>query len=128
MATPLPNETCCQPLADSLVNVAVARRLPWTDHRLPMCVPVLVVSFQKRTPVIQPSTSDWNLTPSSTELLSLVFCVAGPALLGQIVHGQLPGTAVGVDVGVLVGVLVGVAVFVGVAVGVAVALGSGVFV
>ena len=33
--------TCCQPLAVSLVKVAVANSVPLLDHRLPVCVPVL---------------------------------------------------------------------------------------
>jgi hypothetical protein len=33
--------TCCQPLAVSFVNVAVARIWPDDDHRLPVCVPAL---------------------------------------------------------------------------------------
>ena len=32
--------TCCQPLAVSLVKVAVASRVLLRDHRLPVCVPV----------------------------------------------------------------------------------------
>ena len=32
--------TCCQPLAVSLVKVALASRVPETLHRLPICVPV----------------------------------------------------------------------------------------
>ena len=33
--------TCCHPVADSPVKVAVARSDPEIDHRLPMWVPVL---------------------------------------------------------------------------------------
>jgi hypothetical protein len=34
------NETCCQPVADSPVKVAVPRRAPPAVHRCPTCVPV----------------------------------------------------------------------------------------
>ena len=37
--------TCCQPEADSLVNVAEASKVPPLDHRLPMCVPVLALDL-----------------------------------------------------------------------------------
>ena len=35
--------TCCQPLVDSLLKVAWASKLPPALHRLPTCVPVLVL-------------------------------------------------------------------------------------
>ena len=41
MATGGENVTVCQPLALSLVKVAVANSLPALDHKLPVCVPVL---------------------------------------------------------------------------------------
>ena len=37
--------TCCQPLAVSPANVARPRFVPVLLHRLPMCVPVLVLSL-----------------------------------------------------------------------------------
>jgi len=40
ICTGLANVTLCQPVADSLVNVAWARRWPSSVHRLPTCVPV----------------------------------------------------------------------------------------
>ena len=40
IATGLEKVTCCQPVAVSLVNVAVASRVPEPLHRLPTCVPV----------------------------------------------------------------------------------------
>ena len=39
-ATGVENVTVCQPLAVSLVNVAVARAWPLLLHRVPVCVPV----------------------------------------------------------------------------------------
>jgi hypothetical protein len=93
--------------------------------------------------VIEPATSERIFTPSSTGLPELV--AAGDALVGQIEHGQAPGTGVlvgsgvGVDVDVLVGVgvdvgvlvaapMVGVLVDVGVLLGVGVLLAVGVLV
>ena len=43
--TGLANLTVCHPDAVSLVNVAVARRVPSVVHRLPMWVPVLAVAL-----------------------------------------------------------------------------------
>ena len=43
IATGWPNVTCCQPLAVSLVNVAVASSVPVRVHRWPTWVPVFVV-------------------------------------------------------------------------------------
>jgi hypothetical protein len=40
-ATGLEKVTCCHPLAVSELNVAVARRVPAEDHRLPVWVPVV---------------------------------------------------------------------------------------
>ena len=37
--------TCCQPEADSPVKVALASSWPVEVHRLPMCVPVLVLAL-----------------------------------------------------------------------------------
>ena len=37
--------TCCQPDADSPVKVALASSWPVAVHRLPMCVPVLVLAL-----------------------------------------------------------------------------------
>ena len=37
--------TCCQPEPDSLVKVALASSWPLEVHRLPMCVPVLVLAL-----------------------------------------------------------------------------------
>ena len=42
IATGWPNVTCCQPLAVSSLNVAVASSVPVRVHRWPTCVPVLV--------------------------------------------------------------------------------------
>lgn len=67
--------TCCQPVALSLVNVALASRCPLVVHRLPTWVPVLAVPFQNRTAVMKPSTSERNLTPSSTGLAVLLHLV-----------------------------------------------------
>ena len=39
-ATGLEKVTCCQPVVLSEVNVAVARRVPVSDHRLPTWVSV----------------------------------------------------------------------------------------
>jgi hypothetical protein len=39
------NVACCQPLADSLVNVAWARRVPVVVQRLPVCVPVFAADL-----------------------------------------------------------------------------------
>ena len=45
MSTGWAKFTCCQPLAVSLVNVAEASSWPLAVHRLPMCVPVLVLAL-----------------------------------------------------------------------------------
>ncbi len=42
IGTGFENETCCQPVAVSLLNVAVASSVPVRVHRWPTCVPVLV--------------------------------------------------------------------------------------
>ena len=39
-ATGLANCTCCQPVAVSVVKVALASRVPVRSQRLPTCVPV----------------------------------------------------------------------------------------
>jgi hypothetical protein len=44
-ATGLLKLTCCHPEAVSLVNVALARSVPVSVHRLPMCEPVLVAAL-----------------------------------------------------------------------------------
>ena len=41
MLTGVENDTCCQPDADSPVNVAVASNVPSEAHKLPVWVPVL---------------------------------------------------------------------------------------
>ena len=40
IATGDANDTCCQPVADSPVNVADASNVPDVLHRWPVCVPV----------------------------------------------------------------------------------------
>ena len=41
IATGVENDTCCQPVAVSFVNVAEASSVPVLVHRWPTCVPVL---------------------------------------------------------------------------------------
>src|SRR4051812_7418901 len=65
MATGLAKETCCQPVALSLVKVADASFVPLEFHRLPTCVPVLAVDLKKRTPDTNPERSERNLMPTS---------------------------------------------------------------
>ena len=69
-ATGLENVTCCQPDADSDVNVACANNTPDELHKLPTCVPVFNDPLKNRTPVTNPLTSDRNFTPNSTALVS----------------------------------------------------------
>src|SRR5205085_6582913 len=78
-------------------------------------------------PLIQPLTSDWNFTPTSTAFVSGLVACAGVAVALQMKHGQIAGVglAAGVLVGVGLGVGVGVAVGVFVGVGVAVANSGG---
>ena len=45
MATGVAKVTCCQPDADSLVNVAEASFVPLDVQRLPMCVPVFLADL-----------------------------------------------------------------------------------
>src|SRR5262249_33881981 len=85
MATGLAKLACCQPEAVSPVKVTVPRLWPVLDHRLPTCVPVLVAALWKRSPVMAPVASDWNLTPSSTALGSPPSTMAGVGLDGQII-------------------------------------------
>ncbi len=40
-----PNEAVCQPEAVSLLNVTLPSRVPVEVHRLPVCVPTLVVAL-----------------------------------------------------------------------------------
>src|SRR6476660_6061418 len=62
--------TCCQPLAVSEVNVAVASSWPLGDHKLAVCVPVLAALLKKRTPVIKPLVSELNRVPTSMDCAS----------------------------------------------------------
>src|SRR5438128_1152561 len=57
---------------------------------------------------MKPPTSARNLTPTSTEFVSLPLVLAGLALLGKMLHGQVPGGEVGSGVVVGLGVRVGV--------------------
>src|SRR5690242_13168159 len=66
IATGLEKLTCCQPLAVSLVNVAVASKTPPLLHSSPICVPVSCTHLKKRTPSTTPATSLVNLMPKST--------------------------------------------------------------
>ena len=52
IATGVAKLACCQPVAVSPVNVAVASRVPVRDHRLPTCVPVL------RRALVEPDAAD----------------------------------------------------------------------
>ena len=57
---------CCHPEAVSLVNVTFPNRVPVDDHRLPTCVPVLLVDLWNRIPVMNPLCDARNFTPTST--------------------------------------------------------------
>src|SRR3954447_18616627 len=65
MATGAAKFTCCQPLAVSEVNVAVANSWPLGDHKLPVCVPVLAALLKNRTPAMKPLVSAVNRVPTS---------------------------------------------------------------
>ena len=89
MTTTIPgteNDTSCHPDADSPENVAVASNVPDDDHRFPTCVPVLPVPLKNRTPVTNPSLSDRNFTPSSTEPESFAAVTDGVVAADQIVN------------------------------------------
>src|SRR3954452_9856093 len=75
IVTGVGNVTCCHPEPVSEVNVACARTAPEVEYSRPMCVPLSLPlwSFQKRTPVTWPATSDRNFTPR----------VTGPSLVGR---------------------------------------------
>src|SRR5437764_3357282 len=79
MLTGVEKLTCCQPDVLSPVKVAEARGVPPAVHRLPTCVPVFVVTFQKRIPLIVPATSEVNLTPTVMALVSPESLVTGVA-------------------------------------------------
>src|SRR4051812_39757490 len=85
MATGVAKLACCQPVADSLVNVTVLSRVPVLVHRWPTCVPVLAAPLKNRKPVTVPATSDRNFTPSSIDRLSFSEAKAGTVEASQIV-------------------------------------------
>src|SRR5690242_5307881 len=100
MATGELKLTCCHPDALSLPNVALASNWPLAVHRLPTCVPVLLLDLKKRIPVISPSVSEKNLTPTSVALVSASVSLTGADVDGQIEQGQVrlvTVTAIGVD-------------------------------
>src|SRR6478609_9842424 len=70
MAMGVAKFTCCQPLAVSEVNVAVASSWPLGDHKLAVCVPVLAALLKKRTPVMEPPVSELNRVPTSIDCAS----------------------------------------------------------
>jgi hypothetical protein len=57
-----------------------------------MCVPVLPVAFQKRTPETVPNRSLVNLTPTSIAPGSPLSAFAGVVAVPQIEHGHVTGT------------------------------------
>jgi hypothetical protein len=65
IATGVEKFTCCQPVAVSPVNVAVASKVAELLQRCPMWVPVLFTPLKNRTPVMNPLIFEVNLTPNS---------------------------------------------------------------
>src|SRR5207249_4282571 len=86
--TGLAKLACCHPLAVSLANVVEAISAPALVHRFPTWEPVFPPPLKNRMPLIAPSTSVRNLTPTSTALESSRDGSAGLAEAGQIVQGQ----------------------------------------
>src|SRR6478735_3011537 len=87
MATGDEKVSVCHPLADSLVKVPVDSWTPEVVHKDPVWVPVLPAPLKKRTPLTEPATSVWNLTPRVTAEESLVEVMNG-AVGPNAVHGQ----------------------------------------
>src|SRR5919204_3247510 len=65
MSTYWEKRTCCQPVAVSLMKVAVARSWPPAVQRWPTCVPVLSAPLKKRRPRTLPASALRNLRPTS---------------------------------------------------------------
>ncbi len=79
---------CCQPVAVSFWNAALASSVPVLVQSLPTWGPVLAGPLKKRMPVTKPGTSAWNLTPTSTGRASLWDGIAGSTESSQTEHGQ----------------------------------------
>jgi hypothetical protein len=62
----LGNAAVCQPDAVSFVKVTAASFAPVGDQRVPVCVPVVVVSLKNFSALTVPSTRGVKRVPSST--------------------------------------------------------------
>src|SRR5262249_8561829 len=80
MLTAFEKLTCCQPLAVSLLKVALASKVAAVVHGSPIWVPVFCGALYMRVPTIVAFVVAWNLTPRSTALGSFSVTVPGVAL------------------------------------------------